>query len=364
MRADLVVLGGDGIGPDVVAAASRILTIAAEAHGHQVSMQELPIGGRSIDVHGVPLTDEVAERCKRSDGVLLGAVGGPRWEKGGPRPEEGLLALRKELEVFANLRPVKSYPQLASASPLRPEVLSGTDILFVRELTGGAYFGRPKGISGQAPARVAIDTTRYSESEIRRVVLRAFALARSRGGTLHSVDKANVLATSRLWRTLVDELAAPDVSVEHVLVDTFAMRLLREPTAFRTVVTENLFGDILTDQAAGLVGSIGLLPSASLAEKGPGLFEPVHGSAPDLAGMGRANPVAAILSAAMLARFSLEWEAVAASVESAVETALRQRVWTADLGGQATTADFEAVVIRSLEQTQPNQTPLVGRYTA
>ena len=322
----IVLLPGDGIGPEVVAAARRVLEAVGEFEftGHS-------IGGASIDEHGVALTDEVLDACAAADGVLLGAVGGPRWDTtdpDAPRPEQGLLGLRKGMGLFANLRPVKPSPALLDASPLRPDRIEGTDLLVVRELTGGIYFGE----RGREPDR-AYDTCTYSVPEIERIALVAFEAAELRGGRVTSVDKANVLETSRLWRETVTRLAAQqdDVVVDHVLVDNAAMQLVADPGSFDVLLTENMFGDILSDESAMLTGSLGMLPSASVGEGGPGLFEPVHGSAPDIAGKGVANPLATFLSVAMLLRVGLRRPGDAEAVEAAVEGALERGLRTPDL---------------------------------
>src|SRR5918996_2540454 len=329
----IVTLPGDGIGPEVLAAALEILNAVAP----DLTYDEHLIGGASIDAHGTALTDEVLEACAGSDAVLLGAVGGPRWDTTDPdrpRPEQGLLGLRAGLGLYANLRPVRPLPALYDASPLRREIIERTDLLVVRELTGGIYFGD----KGRADGR-AHDVCAYTETEIERIARTAFGAARSR---VTSVDKANVLETSRLWREVVTRVHAtefPHVELEHLLVDNAAMRLIAAPRHFDVILTENMFGDILSDEAAMLTGSIGLLPSASIGAGGPGLFEPVHGTAPDIAGRGIANPLAMILSAAMLLRHGLRLQETAARVESAVDRALEAGLRTGDLGGNATTAE-------------------------
>ncbi len=337
----------------------QALQAAANLFGHQFAFEEHAIGGCAIDQYGVALTDETLEACQSADAVLLGAVGGPKWDDplAKVRPEQGLLRLRKGMGVFANLRPIHLHPNLVDASPLKPEKLKGVDLLVVRELTGGLYFGQPKerrsavSHTGQN-MRQAVDTMLYSDYEIQRVVDLAFRLARGRRKKLTSVDKANVLETSRLWRQIANEVAAdyPDVALEHVLVDTASMRLITNPASFDVMVTENTFGDILTDEASVLVGSMGLLPSASLGDFGPGLYEPIHGSAPDIAGKGIANPVGAILSAAMLLRHSLKLEREAIAVEVAVERVLSAGILSADLGGSATTAQMTKAIISNLHK--------------
>ena len=341
----IVTLPGDGIGPEVVTAALRVLKAVAP----DVDTVHDLAGGAAIDAHGVALTDEALQACKDSDGVLLGAVGGPKWdttEPGAVKPEDGLFALRKGLGLFANLRPVRPIEALYDASPLKRELIERTDMLVVRELTGGLYFGK-KGRDGDT----AYDHCVYSVEEIERITRVAFQSARSR---VVSVDKANVLETSRLWRETVRRVHAeefPNVELQHMLVDNAAMQLVSAPRHFDVILTENLFGDILSDEAAMLTGSIGMLPSASLGSGGPGLFEPVHGSAPDIAGEGIANPLAMILSVALLLRHGLGRETEAAAVESAVDAALSGGLRTHDLGGEATTAEATDAVLSHLERT-------------
>jgi 3-isopropylmalate dehydrogenase len=354
VKAKLVVLPGDGIGPEVVAEAVRVLEAVARRGGHGFELVEHLMGGCSIDRHGTALTDEVLAACQRSSAVLLGAVGGPKWDdpKAKVRPEQGLLALRKGLGVFANLRPVKVHPALVDASPLRPERLAGVDILVVRELTGGLYFGQPKGRSRLPDGHQrAVDTLEYQDFEVRRVVELAFRLAAARRKKVASVDKANVLESSRLWREVATEVgkAHPDVALEHVLVDTAAMRLVAGPASNDVVVTENMFGDILTDEAAVLSGSMGLLPSASLGDGGPGLYEPIHGSAPDIAGKGVANPIGTVLSVAMLLRHSLGLAAEADRVEAAVFATLAAGHRTRDLGGNLGTTRMTDEILARLD---------------
>jgi len=332
MHAKIAVLAGDGIGPEVVAEGVKVLDAVGEAFGHSFEYGEGLAGGIAIDATGNPLPEETLALCRASDAVLLGAVGGPKWSdpRAPVRPEQGLLALRGGLGLFANLRPVKVYPALVSASTLRPEVVAGVDLVIVRELTGGLYFGQPQGQSGEAPDRAAVDTMAYTESEIARLMRVAFDLARGRRRKLASADKANVLASSRLWRAVAHEVAAeyPDVEFEDVLADACAMYLLRCPGHYDVIATENTFGDILSDEAAMLAGSMGMLPSASLGEAAGargnrfGLYEPIHGSAPDIAGQRIANPLATILSCAMMLRWSFGLEREADAVERAVEAVL------------------------------------------
>ena len=327
----ITLLPGDGIGPDVTASAQRVLDAVAERHGHDFSYREALIGGAAIDAVGNPLPGETIEACEAADAVLLGAVGGPKWsDPNAPiRPEQGLLKLRSVLGVYANLRPVRIYPELTGASPLREEVLQGVDMIVVRELTGGIYFGKKTRTNDSAS-----DLCEYTTGEIERIVRVAARLARGRRGRLCSVDKANVLETSRLWRDVTDRLLAeefPELEVETLLVDAAAMHLLSRPADFDVIVTENMFGDILTDEASMLAGSLGMLPSASLGNSRAGLYEPIHGSAPDIAGQGIANPCAAIASAAMLLRHSLGLENEATSIETAIADAIAGGARTEDI---------------------------------
>lgn len=335
MQKNITVLMGDGIGPEIVAAALETLDAVARRFGHEFSYSRQLLGGAAIDAVGEALPEATLAACKAADGVLLGAVGGPKWEHlpGDKRPEKGLLSLRKAMGLYANLRPTRLLPPLAAASPLRADIAAaGMDFLMVRELTGGIYFGRHS-TEGEAGNRVACDEMLYSEDEIRRILKVAFEAARGRRGKLCSVDKANVLDTSRLWRLLAEETAKeyPDVEFSNMLVDNAAMQIVRAPAAFDVIVTENMFGDILSDEASMITGSIGMIPSASLGAPGaPGLFEPIHGSAPDIAGQDVANPVGTILSAAMLLRHSLAMPAEAAAVEAAVDAALAAGLRSAD----------------------------------
>jgi 3-isopropylmalate dehydrogenase len=333
-------IGGDGVGPEVVAGARAVLDAVAVRDGFALEWLDVVAGGAAIDAYGSALRTDDLDAVASCDAVLLGAVGGPRWDDPDAmvRPEQALFALRGGLELFANLRPVTILPALVPSSPVRPEVLEGVDLLIVRELTSGLYFGRPSEQRDTPEGRVGIDTLWYTETEIRRVVRLAFELALGRRGKLTSVDKANVLSTSRLWRKVVDEVRGdyPGVEVNHQLVDSCAMLLVRRPSSFDVLVTENLFGDILSDEAAVLAGSLGMLPSASVGERRTahgrfGLYEPIHGSAPDIAGRDLANPAGTILSAAMLLRWSLGLDAAAASVEAAVTAAIDDGYRTADL---------------------------------
>jgi len=336
----IVALPGDGVGPEVMEAGLRVLRAVERRFGHRFLVEADLVGGACIDRHGVAIRPETLERCRRAQAVLLAAVGGPKWDDPAApvRPEQGLLALRKGLGLFANLRPVRVYPYLMGASTLRPEVLEGVDMVVVRELTGGIYFGRPQRQWRSRRGRQAVDTLRYSEHEIRRILKVGFELARARRRRLTSVDKANVLESSRLWRAIAQEMAReyPDVELRHMLVDACAMHLIRRPADFDVIVTENMFGDILTDEAAMLAGSMGMLPSASLGRQrrdgtGLGLYEPVHGSAPDIAGQDVANPLAMILSVALMLRHSLGLPREAAAVERAVEEVLRAGYRTMDI---------------------------------
>ncbi len=363
MRATITLIPGDGIGPEVVAEGARALRAIAERFGHQFELREALLGGCAIDALGTAFPDETLRLCREADAVLLGAVGGPKWDDPNAkvRPEQGLLGLRKALGLFANLRPVALHPRLIAASPLRPERLQGVDMLVVRELTGGIYFGekgRDRDANGQESA---YDECVYTTGEIERVVRAAATFARGRRGKLTSVDKSNVMETSRLWRTVTTRVMReefPDIELEHLLVDACAMHLLRRPADFDVIVTENMFGDILTDEASMLAGSLGMLPSASLGDEGNesgaegktriGLYEPIHGTAPDIAGQGIANPLATILSVAMLLRHSLGLEDEARAVERAVAAALDDGYVTGDVAAPGeqvrTTAEVGAAV--------------------
>jgi len=374
VKANIVVLPGDGIGPEVTAAGVAVLKAVAERGNHEFAFAEHAIGGIAIDTFDDPLPPATLAACRSADAVLLGAVGGPKWSDPNAklRPEQGLLGLRAALGVYANLRPVRVHPKLAELSPLKNEKLRGVDLLFVRELTGGMYFG-----TKTRTADLATDECKYTVAEVERVARRAFNLARGRGSRVTSVDKANVLETSRLWRSTVTRVATefPDVALEHQLVDSMAMLLLTRPNAYDVIVTENLFGDILTDEAAALAGSLGLLPSASLGDGLPpsglrppspasggreeparpsaagcsvGLYEPIHGSAPDIAGKGLANPLGTILSVALLLRHSLGLEQEAVAIEAAVDAVIERGVLTRDLGGTANTTDVTVAVLEAL----------------
>jgi len=362
MEANITILPGDGIGPEVVQATTSILKAIGDRFGHSFQLTEKQIGGCAIDATGDPLPDDTLESCQDADAILLGAVGGPKWDdpSAAVRPEQGLLGLRKNLGLFANLRPVKPDINLLEASPIRSDRLEGVDLLVVRELTGGIYFGEPRLRRTVRGEEVAMDTMSYSEGEVRRVAHMAFQIARQRRSKVTSVDKANVLECSRLWRQTVTAVGQdyPDVNLEHILVDAAAMFLLTRPSSFDVILTGNLFGDILTDEASVLSGSMGNLPSASLGEElnrfgqPRGLYEPIHGSAPDIAGQGIANPIGTILSAALLLRYSLGLEQEASVVENAVATILDDGYRTADLaqGGQSAipTVEMTELILEAL----------------
>lgn len=352
MNFNITLLPGDGIGPEVVTEAVRVLDVISGRYNHTFQYKVRLMGGCSIDQHGTSLTDETLADCQSADAVLFGAVGGPKWDdpNAKDRPERGLLALRKGLGVFANLRPVRVHPALIDASPLKPERLQGVDILVIRELTGGLYFGQPKMREMRGDCEWAVDTLEYYDYEIKRIVQLAFDLAKGRRKKVTSVDKANVLESSRLWRQVAAQVGKehPDVTLEHQLVDSAAMKLITGPASMDVVVTENMFGDILTDEASVLAGSMGMLPSASLSEAGLGLYEPIHGSAPDIAGQGIANPVGTILSAALMLRYSLKREEEAQAIEKAVDTAITNGARTMDLGGTLTTRQMTDEIIKHL----------------
>ena len=369
MHATITLLPGDGIGPEVVAEGVRVLRAVADRWGHTFELREALIGGGAIDATGTALPDETLALCRASDAVLLGAVGGPKWDDPNARvrPEQGLLGLRKALGLFANLRPVVVHPRLLAASPLRPELLQGVNLLVVRELTGGIYFGEKRRERSAEGEEQAIDTCVYTSGEIERIVRVAAQLARGRRGKLTSVDKANVLETSRLWRSVTTRVVReefPDVQLEHLLVDACAMHLIRRPAAFDVIVTENMFGDILTDEASMLAGSMGMLPSASLGDGQQaaddrsasstrmGLYEPIHGSAPDIAGQGKANPLAMILSMAMMFRYTFRRADIGERIEKAVRKALAAGLRTGDIATPkskpVTTAEMGTAVVKAL----------------
>ena len=352
MNFNITLLPGDGIGPEVVTEAVRVLDVIASKYNHTFQFTERLMGGCSIDQYGSSLTDETLADCQSADAVLLGAVGGPKWDDptAKDRPERGLLRLRKGLGVFANLRPIKVHPALIDASPLKPEKLKDVDILVLRELTGGLYFGQPKMREMKGDCERAVDTLEYYDFEIKRIVELAFDLAKGRKKKVTSVDKANVLESSRLWRQIATQIGQehPEVTLEHQLVDSAAMKLITGPASMDVVVTENMFGDILTDEASVLAGSMGMLPSASLSEAGVGLYEPIHGSAPDIAGRGIANPLGTILSVALLLRYSLKLEEEAQTIEAAVNLTITEGARTTDLGGRLTTRQMTDEIIKHL----------------
>ena len=335
MKKKVAVLKGDGIGPEIVTEALKVLKKIGEKYGHEFETEELLFGGASIDAYGEPLTDEVLNKCKASDAVLLGAVGGPKWDTidKDKRPERGLLKIRKELELFANLRPTKLYKELTDSCPLKKEIIKdGIDFVMIRELTGGVYFGK-KETKDENGKIVATDEMKYSEEEIRRIGVIAFETARKRNKKVASIDKANVLDTSKLWRKVMHELSEnySDVQYEDMLVDSASMQIIKNPSRFDVVVTENMFGDILSDEASVLAGSIGMMPSASLGATKLGLYEPIHGSAPDIAGLNISNPIGTIMSVAMMLRYSFDMENEARDIENAVEKVLADGYRTTDL---------------------------------
>ncbi|MCU5782742.1 3-isopropylmalate dehydrogenase [Alcanivorax balearicus MACL04] len=352
----ILILPGDGIGPEIVQEAVRVLRAAEQRFGLDISLDEAPVGGAAYDLHGDPLPESTLNKARAADAILFGSIGGPKWDtiERDKRPERGLLRLRSSLGLFANLRPAILFPQLADASSLKAEVVSGLDILIVRELTGGIYFGQPRGIREENGERVGFNTDVYSESEMRRIAKVAFELAGQRNNKVCSVDKANVLEVTELWKEVVTDAAKdyPNIELSHMYVDNAAMQLVRAPKQFDVIVTGNLFGDILSDEAAMLTGSIGMLPSASLDENRKGLYEPCHGSAPDIAGQGIANPLATIMSLAMLMRYSLERGDVADAIQAAVEQVLDQGLRTADIYTEGTrkvsTEEMGAAVAEAL----------------
>jgi 3-isopropylmalate dehydrogenase len=353
MNATIVVLAGDGIGPEVTHAGVRVLQSIAEKFGHQFSFAEHLIGGAALEACGSPFPESTLHACRSCDAVLLGAVGGPKWDDplAPLRPEQGLLSLRKELGLFANLRPVKPHPALVDASPLRPERVRGVDVMVVRELTGGLYFGKPRGREQVSGHTRVVDTLEYHDFEISRVLELAFTLASHRKKKVTSVDKANVLESSRLWRQIATTLGKQhqDIVLEHMLVDTASMRLITSASSFDVLVTENMFGDILTDEASVLAGSMGMLPSASMGSGGPGVYEPIHGSAPDIAGKGLANPVGTILSVALLLRHSLGLEFEARCIEEAVDGTIERGCRTVDIGGKMGTEEMTGIIVKEIE---------------
>ncbi|HYC36314.1 MAG TPA: 3-isopropylmalate dehydrogenase [Usitatibacter sp.] len=351
----IALLAGDGIGPEILKEALKVLEVLRR-DGEKIETEEALVGGAAYDAHGDPLPQATLRLAKQADAVLFGAVGSPKHDKlpRDKRPERAILGLRKECDFFANLRPATVFPELADASTLKAEVVSGLDIMIVRELTGDIYFGQPRGISGEKGAREGFNTMRYTEAQIRRILHVGFRTARQRGRKLCSIDKMNVLETTQLWRDIADEMAAEyaDVELSHMLVDNCAMQLVRNPRQFDVIVTGNMFGDILSDEASMLTGSIGMLPSASLDANGKGLYEPIHGSAPDIAGKGLANPLAMILSMAMMFRYTFGRADIAGRIEKAVRAALASGLRTADIAGKATkpttTAEMGAAVVKAL----------------
>ncbi|UCZ53187.1 3-isopropylmalate dehydrogenase [Bacillus shivajii] len=331
----IAILEGDGIGPEITKEAVLLLEEVGKQYGHSFEYQYGKIGGVAVDEEGTPLPKETVQLCKQNDAILLGAVGGPKWDQEAPsrKPEKGLLDLRKSLQLFANLRPVNVYSALLDSSPLKPEVVRGADLLIVRELTGGLYFGEPRERRSTEQGLEVVDTLFYTEAEMERILRKAFELARLREKRVTSVDKANVLESSRLWRETAERIAKDyeDVSLEHMLVDNAAMQLIRDPDQFDVLVTENMFGDILSDEASMITGSLGMLPSASLGASGPGLYEPIHGSAPDIAGLSKANPLATLSSVAMLLKYSFHLTEEANAIEEAIEAALEEGYRTQDI---------------------------------
>lgn len=355
MKKRIAVLPGDGIGKEVVNGAIEVLQAVGERFGHQFDFQFGKIGGEAIDAIGNPLPDETVELCKQSDAVLLGAVGGPKWDSQPAhlRPERGLLKIRKELNLFANLRPTNFFESLADSSPLKKDLIEGVDMLMVRELTGGLYFGKPSERTVRDGEEAVVDTLFYQKEEMKRVIKLAFDLAKDRKGKVTSVDKANVLESSRMWREVAEEISKeyPEVSLEHMLVDNAAMQMIKKPSQFDVVVTENMFGDILSDEASVLTGSLGMLPSASLSENGPYLYEPIHGSAPDIAGKNAANPLATILSAAMMLRISFGMREEADAVEQAVNQVLDSGFRTGDIMSDGKTKVSTTEMIEEVKAT-------------
>ena len=342
----IVCLPGDGVGPEIMAGTVEVIQVLATKYEKAVELTAYPFGGAGIDATGEPLPATTLAACREADGILLAAIGGPKWEQAEKTPEQGLLALRKELALYANIRPVSVPASLVPLSPLKAERVAQTDLVVVRELTGGIYFGEPRELS----AEHALDTCVYTAPEIRRILVTAFELAQKRRKLVTSVDKANVLATSKLWRQIATEVAQdyPDVTLEHHLVDSVAMKLIQAPSHFDVIVTENLFGDILSDEASVIPGSLGVLPSASHGAKGVSLYEPIHGSAPDIAGQNIANPVSMLLSAAMMFRESFGWDTMAKALEDGCHEVMSQGILTRDLGGETSTSEFIAALIAHL----------------
>lgn len=350
MNKTITVIPGDGIGPEVIESAIKVFNTIANKYNHQFTYQYAKLGGVAIDEEGTPLPEQTIELCKNSDGVLLGAVGGPKWDTlpGAMRPEKGLLGIRKALQLYANLRPVKAFDSLLDASTLKKEVVEGVDLMIIRELTGGLYFGQPQERRQEEDGESVVDTLYYKKSEIERIIKQGFESARIRNKKLTSVDKANVLESSRLWREVAEAIGTeyPDVELEHMLVDNAAMQLIRNPKQFDVIVTENMFGDILSDEASMLTGSLGMLPSASIGGDGPGLYEPIHGSAPDIAGKNIANPLATISSVAMLLRYSFLMSVEADVIETAIQNVLEAGYRTGDIAKQG------EAVLNTVEMTE------------
>lgn len=346
MKKKIVVLAGDGIGPEIMASGVTVLKKAVEHANITFEFEEHPFGGAGIDAKGEPLPQDTLVACQQADAILLGAIGGPKWEQAEKTPEQGLLALRKALNLFANIRPISVPNALLPLSPIKEHIVKGTDFVVVRELTSGIYFGEPRHLGEEE----AFDTNRYQEVEIRRIIRKAFEIAQGRRKHVLSVDKANVLATSKLWRKIAEEVAQefPDCTLEHQYVDSAAMRIVQNPTAFDVVVTENLFGDILSDEASVLPGTLGVLPSASHSESGVSLYEPIHGSAPDIAGQNIANPVSMILSASLMLRQSFDMNEEADRMEKACFEAMEEGILTKDLGGNTTTTAFTQAILEKL----------------
>lgn len=347
MTKKIVALAGDGIGPEIMNSGLQVLAAAEALTGETFEIVEQPFGGAAIDLTGQPLPNTTLKACEEADAILLGAIGGPKWEKGPETPEKGLLALRKALNLFANIRPVTVSEALLHLSPLKPEIINGTDLVIVRELTSGIYFGEPRALDSEE----AYDTNRYQKFEIERILRKGFEIAQTRSKKVTSVDKANVLATSKLWRSVAEEVAKeyPDCTLEHQYVDSAAMKLIQDPSTFDVIVTENLFGDILSDEASVLPGSLGVLPSASHSSEGPSLYEPIHGSAPDIAGKGIANPISMILSVALMLRQSFNEEKAAQAIETACDVVLKKGIFTSDLGGNASTEEFTQAVLTEMK---------------
>lgn len=348
MKRKIVTLPGDGIGTEIMNSALNILAEASKKFDFEYEIESFPFGGAAIDAEGEPLSERTLTACQEADAILLGAIGGPKWEKAEKTPEQGLLQLRKTLGLFANVRPIRVPEAIVHLSPLKEEIVKGSDFVVVRELTGGIYFGEPRRLEDD----FALDTCPYSGEEIRRIVRKAFEMAKNRKKKVTSVDKSNVLATSKLWRKITEEIAEeyPDVVLEHQLVDSAAMKLITQPSHFDVIVTDNLFGDILSDEASVITGSLGMLPSASHSEHGPSLYEPIHGSAPDIAGKNIANPMSMILSVTMMLRESFGQYDMADELEKICDDVMIEGILTGDLGGKATTSDFEEAVIRKIKE--------------